>query len=205
MAAESDTGTQATLATCLRRGYDRHLACAMRLQGEPLESLEKLVRLVHRTLERQGKVLACGNGGSASDAQHFAAELVGRYCEERTPLPALALNADGSILTCLSNDYGYEQVFARQVSAHGTPKDLLLAISTTGRSPNIVRALEAARARGIETAALLGRDGGPAKALASLAIVVADEETARIQECHGLLLHLLCEGLDLLLKQRRPD
>jgi D-sedoheptulose 7-phosphate isomerase len=168
-----------------------------------MEALEELVRLVHVTLERKGKVLACGNGGSASDAQHFAAELVGRYCEERTPLPALALNADGSILTCLSNDYGYEHVFARQIAAHGRPGDLLLAISTTGRSPNIVRALEAGRAQGLETAALLGRDGGPARALASLVILVPDQETARIQECHGLMLHLLCEGLDLLLKQRR--
>ena len=203
MAAESNSESNATLASCLRRGYDRHMACALRLQGEPLELLEKLVRLVHRTLERKGKVLACGNGGSASDAQHFAAELVGRYLEERTPLPALALNADGSILTCLSNDYGYEHVFARQVVAYGRPGDLLLAISTTGRSPNIVRALEAARAQGLETAAFLGRDGGPAGALTSLAIVVPDQETARIQECHGLMLHLLCEGLDLLIKQQR--
>jgi phosphoheptose isomerase len=199
MGPESDGEGAASVDVCLRRGYERHVACVARLGGEPLERLGRLVRLVHGTLVKGGKVLACGNGGSASDAQHFAAELVGRYCGERRALAAISLNADGSVLTCLANDYGYERVFARQVEALGRPGDLLLVISTSGRSPSIVRALESARARGLETAALLGRDGGPARALASLPIVVAGEETARIQECHGLMLHLLCEGLDLLL------
>jgi D-sedoheptulose 7-phosphate isomerase len=176
------------------------VACIGRLGGEPLEALERLVLLVHRTLQKGGQVLVCGNGGSASDAQHFAAELIGRYREERRALAALALSADGSVLTCLANDYGYEQVFARQIEAHGRAGDLLLAISTSGRSPNVVRALERARALGLETAAFLGRDGGAAQALAGLAIVVPDAETARIQECHGLLIHLLCEGLDLLIR-----
>lgn len=198
MDTEGSKDGPASLRTCLRRGYDRHLASVSKVQGEPLESLERLVRLVHRTLERGGKVLACGNGGSASDAQHFAAELVGRYCKERKALAAMALNADGSVLTCLANDYEYEHVFSRQVEAIGRPGDLLLVISTSGRSSNILRALETARRCGLETGALLGRDGGPAKALASLAIVVPDQETARIQECHGLMVHLLCEGLDLL-------
>lgn len=146
--------------------------------------------------------MACGNGGSAADAQHLASELVGRYLKERGPLGAIALAADGSILTCLSNDYAFETVFARQIEAVGRPGDLLLALSTSGRSPNILEALRTARALGLETAALLGRDGGPARALASLAIVVPSNETARIQECHGLMIHLLCEALDALLDPR---
>jgi len=189
------------LSECVGAAYDRHLACVARLQGGPLRRLEDLIRLVHGTLTRGGKVLACGNGGSASDAQHFAAELVGRYRVERRALPAVALNADGSVLTCLANDYDYEHVFSRQVEALGRPEDLLLVVSTSGRSPNVVRALEAARRLGLKTVALLGRDGGPALKAASLAVVVPDDETARIQECHALLIHMICEGIDLLLRQ----
>ena len=182
-------------------GLERHRAAVTLLEGEPLRTLERLTESVYRTVTTGGKVLACGNGGSAADAQHFAAELVGRYLEERRPLAAVALNTDASVLTCVSNDYSYDQVFARQVEAIGRPGDLLLAITTSGRSPNILRALESAGRIGIETAALLGRDGGPARALARLPIVVPCQETARIQECHGLMIHLLCEALDRALKQ----
>jgi len=164
--------------------------------GPALDRLAELILLLHDVLSRGGKVLACGNGGSAADAQHFAAELVGRYKDERPALAAVALTSDGAVLTCLANDYDYDRVFARQVEALGRPGDLLLGISTSGRSPNVVRALETARARGLKTAALLGRDGGPALAHADVAVIVADEETARIQEGHALLIHLLCEALD---------
>jgi D-sedoheptulose 7-phosphate isomerase len=184
---------------CVRRGFERHRAAMERLgQGTALEGLGRLVLLTHRVLAQGGKVLACGNGGSASDAQHFAAELVGRYREERPALAAVALTSDGAVLTCLANDYEYAHVFARQVEALGRPGDLLLAISTSGRSPSVLRALETARSRGLATAALLGRDGGPARALADLPVVVEDDETARIQEGHALLIHLLCEALDRL-------
>ena len=192
----------ATTAACLRRGWERHLASVNLLQGEPLGLLEQLVQKVFQTLQAGGKVLTCGNGGSAADAQHLASELVGRYCDERRPLAALALNTDGSVLTCLSNDYEYARVFARQIEALGRPGDLLLVLTTSGKSPNILEALRTARGLGIETAAFLGRDGGPARALAALAIVVPGNETARIQECHGLMIHLLCEALDLRLKER---
>ena len=178
------------------QGVTRHRAAVDLLQGEPLAALERLTEAVHRTLVAGGKVLACGNGGSAADAQHFVAELVGRYLEERRPLAALALNTDAAVLTCVSNDYDYERVFARQVEALARPGDLLLAITTSGRSPNVLRALETAGRLGLETAALLGRDGGPARALARIAIVVPHDETARIQECHGLMIHLMCEALD---------
>ncbi|HUD71900.1 MAG TPA: D-sedoheptulose 7-phosphate isomerase [Dongiaceae bacterium] len=183
-------------------GVQRHRTAIEALDGEPLRALERLTESVYRTVTTGGKVLACGNGGSAADAQHFVAELVGRYLEERRPLAAIALNTDTSVLTCVSNDYDYERVFARQVEALGRPGDLFLAITTSGKSPNILRALEAAGRLGIETAALLGRDGGPARALARLPIVVPCQETARIQECHGLMIHLLCEALDRALK---PD
>ena len=182
-------------------GVERHGRAIASLDGEPLRALERLTESVYRTVTTGGKVLACGNGGSAADAQHFVAELVGRYLEERRPLAAVALNTDTSVLTCVSNDYDYERVFARQVEAIGRPDDLLVAITTSGKSPNILRALETAARIGIETAALLGRDGGPAKALARLPIVVPAQETARIQECHGLMIHLLCESLDLLLRR----
>jgi len=188
------------LAACLLEGHQRHLASVGRLAGEPLEQVERLVLLVHDTFRKGGKLLACGNGGSASDAQHLVAELVGRYVEERRGLPAIALNTDVAVLTSVANDYAFEHVFARQVQALGVSGDLLLAFSTSGRSPNVVAALAEARARGLRTAAFLGRDGGPALAGAELAIVVRDQETARIQECHALMIHLLCEGLDRLLR-----
>lgn len=188
------------LSACLRGGYERHVACVKRLGDGLLEPLERLVLLVHDTFRRGGKLLVCGNGGSASDAQHLVAELVGRYVEERKALPAIALNTDVAVLTSVANDYSYENVFVRQVQALGSPGDLFLAISTSGRSPNIVAGLSEARTRGLRTAALLGRDGGPAMRHAELAIVVPDQETARIQECHALMIHLLCEGIDGLLR-----
>jgi D-sedoheptulose 7-phosphate isomerase len=183
----------------LQAGLARHRAAIDRLEGEPLLRLADLVGLLHRVLARGGKVLACGNGGSAADAQHLVAELVGRYRDERPALAATALTADGAVLTCVANDYDFERLFSRQIEALGRPGDLLIAISTSGRSPNVVRALETASRLGLETAALLGRDGGEARARAALAIVVPDEETARIQECHGLMIHLACEALDRLL------
>lgn len=197
---DKDDRGRAGLTACLRGGYQRHIACVERLGRGSLEQLEQLVLIVHETFHKGGKLLACGNGGSASDAQHLVAELVGRYVEERVALPALALNTDVAVLTSIANDYSYENVFARQVQALGAPGDLFLAISTSGRSPNIVAGLSEARTRGLRTAALLGRDGGPAMRHAELAIVVPDQETARIQECHALMIHLLCEGIDRLLR-----
>lgn len=146
------------------------------------------------TFHALGKVLVCGNGGSAADAQHFAAELVGRFrLDGRRGLPVLALTADTAMLTAWSNDVGFDDVFARQVEAFGCEGDLLLAISTSGRSPNIVAALQAARARGLSTVALLGGRGGDALALADLPLLVASADTPRIQGVHILALHLICE------------
>lgn len=143
-----------------------------------------------------GKVLAFGNGGSASDAQHFCAELAGRYLRERPGLPALALTANTSDLTAIGNDYGYDRVFARLVEAHGNAGDAALAISTSGQSPNVLEAVEVARERGLVTIGLLGRDGGKLAGRVDVPIVVASEVTARIQETHIAILHVLCERID---------
>ena len=143
-----------------------------------------------------GKLLVCGNGGSAADAQHVAAELVGRFQRNRRALPAIALTADTSILTSISNDLSFEEVFARQVEAIGTPKDVLLAISTSGGSRNVVRAIETAKQLSMKTVALTANDGGVAGAAADVHVNVATQSTARAQEVHRTILHVLCELLE---------
>lgn len=151
---------------------------------------------VGRALGDGHAVLAFGNGGSAADAQHFVAELVGRFVKERRGLSAIALTTDTSVLTAVGNDYGFERVFARQVEALGRPGDVAVGITTSGRSPNVLRALEAAAARGMATIALTGGDGGEAGRLAAVHVNVPDTETARIQEVHATVLHLICELVD---------
>lgn len=148
------------------------------------------------TLRAGGKLLLCGNGGSAADAQHIAAELVGRFIHARSGLPAIALTTDSSALTALANDFGYEQVFARQVQALARPGDLLVAISTSGNSANVVQAVRQARAMGVRTVGLLGGEGGVLKDMVDLALVVPSGETPRIQECHILLGHIWCQMID---------
>jgi len=146
-----------------------------------------------------GKILACGNGGSACDAQHFAAEMVGRFERERPELPAISLATDTSILTAIANDYAYEQIFAKQVRALGTKGDLLLAISTSGNSANVVAAIDAARDREMRIVALTGKGGGRIGAMLTALDVelrVPHERTARIQECHLLMIHCLCDAID---------
>ena len=145
------------------------------------------------------KILACGNGGSAADCQHFAAELINRFERERQPLPAIALTTDSSILTSVANDYDYHEVFAKQVSALGQPGDVLIAISTSGNSPNVCRAISMAHDRGLTVVALTGRDGGGMAPLlegGDVEIRIPGKSTARIQETHILVLHCLCDLID---------
>jgi len=142
------------------------------------------------------RLLVCGNGGSAAEAQHFSAELVGRYHFERNPLPAVALVADGVLLTCLVNDYQPENVFARQVLGLGKPGDLLVGLSTSGQSPNVLAAITAANGHGLHTLALLGKGGGQAAGMAEREWIVPCESTARIQEAHLLFIHIVCEHID---------
>ncbi|MDY0056104.1 MAG: phosphoheptose isomerase [Methyloversatilis sp.] len=160
------------------------------------------VELMVESLMATGKILACGNGGSAADAQHFAAELVGRYERERPELAAIALTVDSSILTAVANDYSFEQVFAKQVRALGQPQDVLLAISTSGNSANVIAAIDAAHEREMRVVALTGRGGGRIAELLTerdIHICVPAERTARIQEVHLLTLHCLCDGIDCML------
>lgn len=144
------------------------------------------------TLAAGGKILLCGNGGSAADAQHIAAELVGRFVVERAGLPAIALTTDTSALTAIGNDYGYDYTFARQVEALGRTGDVLVAISTSGNSPNIIRAAEAARARGVAVVGFTGEGGGKLAPLSDICFRVPSTETPRIQEGHEFIGHLLC-------------
>jgi D-sedoheptulose 7-phosphate isomerase len=147
-------------------------------------------------LQRGCRVLICGNGGSAADAQHFAAELSGRYLKERRALAGIALTTDTSALTAIGNDYGFDRIFSRQVEALGRPGDLLIGISTSGNSPNVILAVEAAKQLGVRTLGLLGRDGGKLRILVDDALVVPCPVTARIQEVHQMIYHFWCEAIE---------
>jgi len=146
-----------------------------------------------KALRSGGKVIFCGNGGSAADAQHLAAEFTGRYLKERSALPALALHANTSALTAIGNDYGFDRVFSRQMEALGKEGDVAVCISTSGNSPNVLRALEVAKSKSIYTVALTGASGGKMKQLADCTICIPSDETPRIQECHILTGHIICE------------
>lgn len=166
------------------------------------EPIAAAVDLMFSALTNGNRILACGNGGSAADCQHFAAELVGRFERERMPMPALALTTDSSILTAISNDYGFEEVFSKQVQAFGQAGDVLLAISTSGNSQSVLQAIHAAYERDMRVVALTGKGGGDIAHLLSEAdvhICVPHERTSRIQEVHLLIIHCLCDGIDTVL------
>lgn len=164
--------------------------------------LSQAVDLLFNALTSNARILACGNGGSAADAQHFIAELVGRFERERLPLAGIALNTDTSILTAVGNDYGFETIFSRQVEALGQPGDVLVAISTSGNSANVIHAINAAHDREMAVIALTGRGGGQISELltsSDIHLCVPHARTMRIQEVHIILLHALCDGIDTLL------
>jgi D-sedoheptulose 7-phosphate isomerase len=148
--------------------------------------------VIVETLRSGGKLLICGNGGSAADAQHFAAELMGRFERERRALPAIALGTDTSVLTALANDYGYERVFARQVEGLAIPGDVLIGISTSGGSKNVTLAVTSAKNMGVKSIGLLGRDGGPLASEVNIPVIVPHSVTARIQEAHNFIIHYWC-------------
>jgi len=173
----------------LRDGAELRIQLAQTLGPKIVDAAQ----LIAECLKDGGKVLLFGNGGSAADAQHLAAELVGRFVLERSPLPGIALTTDSSILTAVGNDYGFDQVFVRQVLALGCPKDVAIGISTSGNSPNVIKAVQAAAERGLRTIGLAGRDGGALAKGVEVAITVPSTNTARIQECHIAVGHVLCE------------
>jgi D-sedoheptulose 7-phosphate isomerase len=163
---------------------------------ERLEQIDAVGRLVAGALDGGGLLATAGNGGSAAQALHLSEELVGRYRSSRPPLRAMCLNADPTALSCIANDFGFEQIFARQCEAFLGPGDVLLVLSTSGRSQNIRAALDAARLAGADTVALLGRDGGACRDRADHAIVVPEADSAHVQEAHQVIIHLLCEMLE---------
>ena len=182
--------------------FEDNMAATRRsLEGLRVPLLQA-IELCFFTVTNNGKILACGNGGSAADAQHFIAELVGRFERERLPLAGIALNTDTSILTAVGNDYGYDQVFARQVAALGQPGDVLVAMSTSGNSANVQLSIQAAQEREMRVIALTGKGGGAIKDMLNeqdIHLCVPHDRTMRIQEVHILLLHVLCDGIDALL------
>ena len=167
---------------------------------ESLKSLEpqmaKAADLIEQCLRAGNKLLVCGNGGSAADAAHFATELVVRFAKDRRSYPAICLASDGGLLTAAANDYGFDEIFSRQVTAFGRRGDVLICLTTSGKSKNVVRALEEAKARKLKTIAFLGRDGGSTIGMADIDLLVRSDSTARIQEAHQLVLHVLCEVVE---------
>ena len=156
----------------------------------------KAADLIEESLRAGNKLLVCGNGGSAADASHFATEFVVRFTKDRPAYPAICLSVDGGLLTAAGNDYGFDKVFARQVAAFGLQGDVLICLTTSGKSRNVERALEEAKAHKLKTIAFLGRDGGSTIGMADVDLLVRSESTARIQEAHQFLLHVLCETIE---------
>lgn len=160
------------------------------------EMVWRTADIMSRALQNGGKLLICGNGGSAADAQHFAAEMIGRLTRDRAPIPAMALSTDTSILTAIANDYSVDDVFSRQVQALGTTKDILIALSTSGNSPNVIKAVEFAKQRGLYSIALLGKGGGTLASLVDDAMIVPSHSSQRIQEVHITVIHTWCELIE---------
>jgi D-sedoheptulose 7-phosphate isomerase len=178
--------------------WDEHLRVAGALRSLAPE-VDRVVNVVARSLAAGGTLLVCGNGGSAADAQHIAAELTGRFFRDRKPLRALALHGNTSSLTAIANDYGYDHVFAREIGAHGREGDVLLAISTSGNSLNVVRAIETAHEKRMTVVGLTGESGGKMAELCDICLCVPSQSTPRIQECHILIGHTICELLERIL------
>jgi D-sedoheptulose 7-phosphate isomerase len=192
-------------AAALKAIFDESQAAHRRFAGQGPKGLEAVLAAaaaITRAVTSGGKVLAFGNGGSASDAEHLVAELVGRFEGERQALAGIALTADSSVVTAIANDYGYENVFTRQIEGLGRAGDVAFGISTSGRSPNVLAALKAARARGMTAIALTGRDGGPIGAAADIHVNVAEASTPRVQEVHRTAIHAMCTLVEESLKAK---
>jgi D-sedoheptulose 7-phosphate isomerase len=192
-------------AEAAEAAFEAAIALHQRVRDAGLAAAVAAAGAISRSLRQGGQVLAFGNGGSAADAAHTAAELVGRFMRERGGYRAIALTADPSVVTSIANDYGFERVFARQIEAFGRPEDVALAITTSGESPNVLEALRAARDRKLTTIALTGRDGGPAGRLADVHVNVPSTTTPRIQEVHRTLLHVICDLVETELAAHAPE
>ena len=184
-------------ARAIRELVDESIRVKQAFAAEQTDALARAIDLVVDALKADRKILLFGNGGSAADAQHIAAEMVGRFLDERKGMPAIALTTDTSALTAIANDYGYDAVFARQIEALGRPGDVAIAISTSGKSPNVLKAVDAARGAGLKTIGLTGGDGGPLASRVDVNVCVsASRLSCRIQETHIMAGHILCELVD---------
>ena len=195
----TEVGDATALTVRVKRNFEDNIRATSAAMDELAPLITTAAIEMVAALHKQGKILACGNGGSAADAQHFSAEMLNRFERERPGLPALALTTDSSTITSISNDYGFKDVFAKQVRALGQPGDVLLAISTSGNSANVLLAVEAAHEREMTCVALNGRNGGELVSVLSgndVNICVSDSSTARIQEVHGIIIHCLCDLID---------
>ena len=176
--------------------FKEHLKIVAELPELCSESIKIASNQITKTINNGGTLFWCGNGGSAADSQHLAAEFVGRFKKDRKALRSIALTTDTSVLTCVSNDYSFDDIFARQLEALARNGDILVSISTSGNSENILRSLISAKKLGVKTIALLGKDGGQAKVLADMSIIIPSDSTARIQEAHILIGHILCDLIE---------
>ena len=185
----------------INQHFDEHLKVIKSIDNGQKEEILLIANVMVKSLAAGGTIFWCGNGGSASDSQHLAGELVGRFVGDRKPLRSLSLNADSAVMTCIINDFGYESLFSRQVEGLGSSGDVLVGITTSGNSQNVLKALEAANKMSMTTIGFLGKGGGAAKNLAQHSIIIESNSTARIQEAHITLGHILCdlieEGLNL--------
>lgn len=200
MNSEVSTESETAENSIATRSLDEHMSVFASLVADCSDSIEECGRLILETVSRGNKVLICGNGGSAADAQHIAAEFVGRYETERRALPAIALTTDTSALTALANDYSFERIFARQVEALAVEGDLLIAISTSGNSPNVIAAVMEARRKGCTVIGMTGAGGKKLASLCDACLLVPSQRTARIQEAHITVAHIWCEMVDDLIR-----
>ncbi len=177
----------------INNAFDEHAKVLKNTHKQISKNIEISADIISKSLSTKGTIFWCGNGGSAADSQHIAAEFVGRFKKDRRPLRSISLTTDTSVLTCISNDYSYQEIFSRQLNALGRKGDVLVAISTSGKSKNIVKVLIQARKMGIKTIGLLGKKGGVCKNYVDVPLIVPSNITARIQELHILIEHLMCE------------
>lgn len=184
------------IETQVLREIEESVAVKERLARKAANEIAEIARAILECLKAGGKLIAFGNGGSAADAQHLVAELVGRYRLERNPLPAIALTSNSSSVTAIANDYGFEETFARQVQALAAAGDIVVAFSTSGNSPSVLRGVQAAKQRGVRTIGLTGETGGQLRELVDLKLCVPSIATPRIQEAHILIVHIICEIID---------
>ncbi|WP_019156095.1 D-sedoheptulose-7-phosphate isomerase [Robertmurraya massiliosenegalensis] len=185
-----------SIKTIFNSALQEHLEVMAKIEENLREEIERISYLCKDAIEHKNTIFFMGNGGSAADSQHLAAELVGRFVKERKGLPAIALTTDTSILTAVGNDYGYEEIFSRQIEALVKPHDIVIGITTSGNSDNIIRAIKRANDKGALTIGLTGKDGGIMKDICHRCIVIPSSNTARIQEAHILIGHIICEMID---------